>query len=92
MRPGRKSSWLTPVADEPTRQRLIDALTSFVEQNKFSGICLDFEEPLAETQPNLLRVCSGASRTQFKARGWVLTQAVPFGQRRLEIQGLCGGD
>ncbi|HYW72091.1 MAG TPA: hypothetical protein VE961_13725, partial [Pyrinomonadaceae bacterium] len=27
------------VADEPSRQRLIDAVTNFVEQNKFAGIC-----------------------------------------------------
>ena len=43
------------VADEDSRQRLIAALTQFVEQNKFAGICVDFEEPLTATQPNLLR-------------------------------------
>lgn len=65
------------VADAPTRQRLIDALTSFVEQNKFSGICLDFEEPMPETLPNLLKFVQELHE-QFKSRGWVLTQAVPF--------------
>jgi cellulose synthase/poly-beta-1,6-N-acetylglucosamine synthase-like glycosyltransferase/peptidoglycan/xylan/chitin deacetylase (PgdA/CDA1 family)/spore germination protein YaaH len=65
------------VADEPTRQRLIDAITSFVEQNKFAGICLDFEEPAPETQPNLLKFVQEL-HAQFKPRGWVLTQAVPF--------------
>ncbi len=65
------------VVDEPARQRLIDALTSFVEQNKFAGICLDFEEPAPETQPNLLKFVQEL-HAQFKARGWVLAQAVPF--------------
>src|SRR5262249_3736842 len=43
------------VGDENSRQRLITALTQYVEQNKFGGICIDFEEAAKETQPNLLR-------------------------------------
>ena len=43
------------VADEGSRQRLIASLTQFVEQNKFAGICVDFEEPPKEIQANLLR-------------------------------------
>lgn len=65
------------VADEAARQRLIDAISAFVEQNKFAGVCLDFEEPLPETQPNLLKFVQELHE-QFKSRGWVLTQAVPF--------------
>ena len=33
------------IADEPHRQRLISGLTTFVEENKFGGVCVDFEEP-----------------------------------------------
>jgi cellulose synthase/poly-beta-1,6-N-acetylglucosamine synthase-like glycosyltransferase/peptidoglycan/xylan/chitin deacetylase (PgdA/CDA1 family) len=65
------------VADEPSRQRLIDAITNFVEQNKFAGVCLDFEEPLPETQVNLLKFVQELHEA-FKPRGWVLAQAVPF--------------
>jgi len=65
------------VGDESSRQRLIDSISAFVEQNKFAGICLDFEEPAPETQPNLLKFVQ-ALHDQFKSRGWVLAQAVPF--------------
>ena len=43
------------VADEGSRQSLLTALTQFVDQNKFAGVCVDFEEPTKDTQPNLLR-------------------------------------
>ena len=43
------------VATEDSRQRLIKALSQFVEQNKFAGICIDFEEPAKDMQPNLVR-------------------------------------
>ena len=33
------------IGDEASRQRLIAALTTFVEENKFAGLCVDFEEP-----------------------------------------------
>src|SRR6476469_7210206 len=62
------------VGDEATRQRLIDAISSFVEQNKFAGVCLDFEEHLPETQTNLLRFVKELHE-QFKSRCWVLAQA-----------------
>ncbi|HEX7529984.1 MAG TPA: glycosyl hydrolase family 18 protein, partial [Pyrinomonadaceae bacterium] len=65
------------VADEDSRQRLVTALTQFVEQNKFAGICVDFEEPTRETQPNLLRFMQEL-HAAFQPRGWVVVQAVPF--------------
>jgi cellulose synthase/poly-beta-1,6-N-acetylglucosamine synthase-like glycosyltransferase/peptidoglycan/xylan/chitin deacetylase (PgdA/CDA1 family)/spore germination protein YaaH len=65
------------VADEPSRQTLIAALTNFVEQNRFAGVCLDFEEPLPETQPNLLKFVQELHEA-FKPHGWVVAQAVPF--------------
>src|SRR5713226_8054040 len=43
------------VADEDSRQKLVAALSQFVEQNKFAGVAVDFEEPTKDTQPNLLR-------------------------------------
>src|SRR5258707_2891413 len=44
------------ISDEPGRQRLIAALTDFVQQNKFPGVCVDFEEPPPATQQALLTV------------------------------------
>src|SRR5713226_4457479 len=65
------------VADEGSRQRLIAALVQFVEQHKFAGVSVDFEEPTNDTQPNLLRFVQELSAA-FKPRGWVVVQAVPF--------------
>jgi cellulose synthase/poly-beta-1,6-N-acetylglucosamine synthase-like glycosyltransferase/peptidoglycan/xylan/chitin deacetylase (PgdA/CDA1 family)/spore germination protein YaaH len=65
------------VADEGSRQRLIAALSQFVEQNKFAGLCVDFEEPTSQTQPNLLRFMQEL-HAAFQSRGWVVVQAVPF--------------
>jgi len=42
------------ISDEPGRQRLIASLTDFVQQNKFPGVCVDFEEPPPATQQALL--------------------------------------
>src|SRR5205807_340575 len=65
------------VADEDSRQKLITALTQFVEQNKFAGICVDFEEPLKTTQPNLLRFMQEL-HAAFGPHGWIVVQAAPF--------------
>lgn len=65
------------VGDEESRQRLVTALSQFVEQNKFAGIAVDFEEPTKETQPNLLRFMQEL-HAAFQPRGWVVVQAVPF--------------
>ena len=65
------------VGDEDSRQRLVAALTQLVEQNKFAGICVDFEEPTKETQPNLLRFMQEL-HAAFQSHGWVVVQAVPF--------------
>jgi len=65
------------VADEDSRQRLVAALSQFVEQNKFAGVAVDFEEPTKDTQPNLLRFMQEL-HAAFQARGWVVVQAVPF--------------
>ena len=65
------------VADEPSRQRLIAALTQFVQENKFAGVCVDFEEPTKETQPNLVRFVQEL-HAAFQPQGWIVVQAVPF--------------
>src|SRR5258708_5454178 len=65
------------VADEDSRQRLVAALSQFVEQNKFAGVCVDFEEATKETQPNLLRFIQEL-HAAFHPHGWVVVQAVPF--------------
>ncbi|MEK6334363.1 MAG: glycosyltransferase [Acidobacteriota bacterium] len=65
------------VGDEDSRQRLISALSQFVADNKFSGLCVDFEEPAPEAQANLLRFMQEL-HVAFQPRGWILTQAVPF--------------
>jgi cellulose synthase/poly-beta-1,6-N-acetylglucosamine synthase-like glycosyltransferase/peptidoglycan/xylan/chitin deacetylase (PgdA/CDA1 family)/spore germination protein YaaH len=65
------------IGDEASRQRLISDLTSFVETNKFAGICVDFEEPPLATQPALLTFVQEL-HSVFKAKGLLVVQAVPF--------------
>lgn len=65
------------VSDEPARQRLIAALTDFVQQNKFPGVCIDFEEPPPATQQALLTFIQELHQ-QFAAKGLFVIQAVPF--------------
>jgi cellulose synthase/poly-beta-1,6-N-acetylglucosamine synthase-like glycosyltransferase/peptidoglycan/xylan/chitin deacetylase (PgdA/CDA1 family)/spore germination protein YaaH len=65
------------IADEASRQRLISALTIFVEGNKFGGICIDFEEPPASSQSNLL-VFMQELHDMFAPKGLTVLQAVPF--------------
>ena len=65
------------IADEPHRQLLIKSLTSFVQDNKFGGICVDFEEPPTSSQGNLLTFMQEL-HTTFAAKGLLVVQAVPF--------------
>jgi len=65
------------IADEPARQRLITALTTFVEENKFGGVCVDFEEPPLASQNNLLTFMQELHAT-FQPKGLVVLQAMPF--------------
>ena len=65
------------VSDEDSRQRLIAALTQFVGDNKFAGVCVDFEEVATEAHPNLLRFMQEL-HAAFQTRGWVVMQAIPF--------------
>ena len=65
------------IVDEPHRQNLIRSLTSFVEDNKFAGICVDFEEPPPAAQANLLTFMQELHST-FAAKNLLVVQAVPF--------------
>jgi cellulose synthase/poly-beta-1,6-N-acetylglucosamine synthase-like glycosyltransferase/peptidoglycan/xylan/chitin deacetylase (PgdA/CDA1 family)/spore germination protein YaaH len=65
------------IVDEPHRQQLISSLLSFVQSNKFGGVCIDFEEPPTSAQANLLKFMQELHST-FKANGLLVSQAVPF--------------
>jgi cellulose synthase/poly-beta-1,6-N-acetylglucosamine synthase-like glycosyltransferase/peptidoglycan/xylan/chitin deacetylase (PgdA/CDA1 family) len=65
------------VGDESSRRRLISLLTTFVQENKFAGLCVDFEEPPATAQANLLTFIQELHAT-FAQRGLIVVQAVPF--------------
>jgi cellulose synthase/poly-beta-1,6-N-acetylglucosamine synthase-like glycosyltransferase/peptidoglycan/xylan/chitin deacetylase (PgdA/CDA1 family)/spore germination protein YaaH len=65
------------VGDEVSRQKLIVALTTFVESNKFAGLCVDFEEPTPATQPALLTFVQELHAV-FAPKGLLVVQAVPF--------------
>ena len=62
---------------EQSRQQLVTALTTFVDQYKFGGVCVDFEELPKASQPNLLRFMQ-TLHAAFQVRGWLVMQAVPF--------------
>jgi hypothetical protein len=68
------------VGDEESRQRLINALAQFVEQNKFAGVCVDFEEVTKETQPNLLLFMQEL-HAAFQPHGWSLCRPFPSATR-----------
>jgi cellulose synthase/poly-beta-1,6-N-acetylglucosamine synthase-like glycosyltransferase/peptidoglycan/xylan/chitin deacetylase (PgdA/CDA1 family)/spore germination protein YaaH len=65
------------LADEPSRQRLINALVSMVDENKFGGVGIDFEEVPTSTQANLLLFMQEL-HAAFQPHGWTVAQTVPF--------------
>jgi cellulose synthase/poly-beta-1,6-N-acetylglucosamine synthase-like glycosyltransferase/peptidoglycan/xylan/chitin deacetylase (PgdA/CDA1 family)/spore germination protein YaaH len=65
------------IADEPSRQRLVSALTEFVEGNKFAGLCVDFEEPPPGTQAALFTFVQEL-HAAFAPKGLLVVQALPF--------------
>ena len=65
------------IADESHRQTLVNALTAFVQANKFAGICVDFEEPPQSAQANMLSFMQEL-HSAFAAKGLLVVQAVPF--------------
>ncbi|MGH9932857.1 MAG: glycosyltransferase [Pyrinomonadaceae bacterium] len=79
------------VGDEASRQKLISALTAFVEENKFAGLCLDFEEPPLATQPALLTFVQELHAT-FAPRGLLVVQAVPFADPAWNYKGYAAAN
>ena len=77
------------IADEASRQRLVSALTTFVGQYNFGGVCIDFEELPKTSQPNLVRFMQ-TLHAAFQLRNWLVMQAVPF-DSGMELQGIRGG-
>ena len=65
------------IRDEPHRQKLISSLETFVEENQFGGISVDFEDPPDSAQPNLLTFMQEL-HSAFSARKLLVTQNVPF--------------
>jgi cellulose synthase/poly-beta-1,6-N-acetylglucosamine synthase-like glycosyltransferase/peptidoglycan/xylan/chitin deacetylase (PgdA/CDA1 family)/spore germination protein YaaH len=65
------------IGDESSRQQLIQALTSFVQSNKFAGICVDFEEPAAANRADLLTFVQEL-HAAFQPQGLLVVQALPF--------------
>jgi peptidoglycan-N-acetylglucosamine deacetylase len=65
------------VADDASRKRLITALSQVVDRERFGGVCIDFEEVPAGSQANVMRFMHEL-HAAFHARGWLVTQAVPF--------------
>ncbi len=65
------------VESEEARQKLINAVVAFLDQNQFSGLCVDLEEAPVDAQANLLTFVQEL-HAAFQPHGWVLAQAVPF--------------
>ncbi|MEP6636116.1 MAG: polysaccharide deacetylase family protein, partial [Acidobacteriota bacterium] len=74
------------VADEPARRRLIDKLLSFVSENNFAGVCVDFEEPTASSRANLLTFMQEL-HAAFGAQGLTVVEAVPFDDAEWNYKG-----
>lgn len=65
------------IADEAARTRLINGLVQFVADNRFQGVCIDFEEVPQGSQPKLLQFMQALHAT-FREHNWIVTQAIPF--------------
>lgn len=65
------------ISDEQHRRTLIDALASFVQENRFAGVCVDFEEVSDAAQPDLL-VFVKELHDRCLQSGLLVIQSVPF--------------
>ncbi|HQR33661.1 MAG TPA: glycosyltransferase [Blastocatellia bacterium] len=65
------------IADEAARTRLVNALTKFVGEQHFQGVCIDFEEVPAGSQKRVLAFMQQL-HAAFNAHNWKVMQAVPF--------------
>lgn len=65
------------ISTEEQRRKLIASLLDTIDKYKFGGLTIDIEEVPAASQKDLFEFMSEL-RTEFKSRGLVLAQAVPF--------------
>ena len=65
------------IATEDSGQKLINSLLETVDKNKFGGLTIDLEEVPASVQANLFEFMQSL-HAEFKKRGLILAQAVPF--------------
>jgi len=71
------SALVHAVENEANRQKLIAKLARLIADNKWQGICIDFENVPKGAQSNLLRFMQEL-HTLSDQRGWLVLQAVPF--------------
>jgi peptidoglycan-N-acetylglucosamine deacetylase len=77
-----KGKWDVPallhsIQGEANRQKLISRLIQLIDDNKWQGICIDFEQVPKEAQPSLLQFMQEL-HPLFKQRGWLVIEAAPF--------------
>jgi peptidoglycan/xylan/chitin deacetylase (PgdA/CDA1 family)/spore germination protein YaaH len=65
------------LADTEARSKRIQEITAFVEQYKFQGVMIDFEEVPPAAQANL-QAFMRELRAAFAAHNWVVAMTVPF--------------
>jgi peptidoglycan/xylan/chitin deacetylase (PgdA/CDA1 family)/spore germination protein YaaH len=65
------------VSTEDQRRNLINSLLQAIEKYKFGGITIDIEEVPQSSQTDLFTFMKEL-RAEFKSRGLILAQAVPF--------------
>jgi len=58
------------VANDESRQRLIKALTTFVEQNKFGGVCIDLKNHHLLHNQTCFFSCNSFMQLFSSAAGW----------------------
>ncbi len=68
---------MNSISTDAQRQNLVASLLTTIEQYKFGGITIDIEEVPQASQTNLF-VFMKELRAEFKKRGLILAQAVPF--------------
>lgn len=65
------------ISTDAARKHLISSILAAVDKYKFGGVTIDIEEVPAASQPALFMFMTEL-RSQFRDRGLILAQAVPF--------------
>jgi peptidoglycan-N-acetylglucosamine deacetylase len=71
------SALVHAIENKANRQKLIATLAQLIADNKWQGICIDFEQVPKEAHPNLLRFMRELYALSNQ-QGWLLMQVVPF--------------